>query len=243
MAAKYSAIWGCGYLDSLTLCDCGHVRITVAPEDLRGSAARRAGTAAASGARARCRRRGAELDRGRAYRDQRRAVTPGGGTPGRAGRDARRQLPAAGAGVVVRGSHGRAGRLRPRAGRACPDAGSRPAAAARRVGGGSVLRRTGTGRSAARGSTDPLQRGQAPLGHAGLRGAPPARARPDLGGGAGAALPAPGAAGPGLCTQRRAVAGVSQVPAWDGGQALGCVPCCRSVVSLDPLPQRHREQA
>src|SRR4029077_6607954 len=76
------------------------VRITVAPEDLHGSAARRAGTAAAPGARARCRRRGAELDRGRAHRDQRRAIAPGGATPGRAGRDARRQLPAAGAGAV-----------------------------------------------------------------------------------------------------------------------------------------------
>jgi hypothetical protein len=28
-----------------------------------------------------------------------------------------------------------------------------------------------------------------------------------------------------------------------GGRVLGWVPCCRSVVSLDPLPQRHREQA
>src|SRR6185437_13166773 len=77
MIAEYSAISDCGYSDSLTLCDRGHVRITVAPEDLCGSAAKRTGTAAAPGAGARCGRRGAELDRGRAYRDQRRAIASG----------------------------------------------------------------------------------------------------------------------------------------------------------------------
>ena len=44
---------GCGYPDSLTLCDCGQVRITVAPEDWHGSAARRADTAAAAASGAR----------------------------------------------------------------------------------------------------------------------------------------------------------------------------------------------
>ena len=46
----------------------------VAPEDWHESAARLAG---APSARARCRRRGAELDRGRAHRDQRHAIAPG----------------------------------------------------------------------------------------------------------------------------------------------------------------------
>jgi hypothetical protein len=48
------------------------------------------------------------------------------------GRDAGRQLPATGAGAVSGRTGGRACGLRPRAGRARADAGSRPAAAARR---------------------------------------------------------------------------------------------------------------
>jgi hypothetical protein len=74
------------------------------------------------------------------------------------------------------------------------------------VGGGGVLRRAGAGGSAAGRSAHPLQRGQAPLGHARLRGAAAARARPRPGGGAGAALPDRGTAGPRLRAQRREVA-------------------------------------
>jgi hypothetical protein len=119
---------------------------------------------------------------------------------------------ATGAGIEAPGierghrTGGRAGGLRPRAGRARADAGSRPAAAACGVGGGGVLRRAGAGGSAAGGSAHPLQRGQAPLGHARLRGAATARARPRPGGSAGAALPDRSAASPRLRAQRRAVA-------------------------------------
>ena len=80
------------------------------------------------------------------------------------------------------GPGGRAGGLRPRAGRARADAGSRPAAAARGVGGGGVLRRAGAGGSAAGRGAHPLHRRPAPLGHAGLRGAAAARARQRPGG-------------------------------------------------------------
>ena len=81
--------------------------------------------------------------------DQRCAAGRRGGVPGCPQRDACGQLPTAGGRVVGQGSGGRAGRCRPRTGRARADARSRPAQAAHGVDGGGVPRHAGAGRPAA----------------------------------------------------------------------------------------------
>jgi hypothetical protein len=122
------------------------------------------------------------------------------------GGDARGQLPAAGAGAVVRGIWRPSGppsapgglrtpRCRITAAGSGPRRGRRPRASPR--GCWTISRGHRCSFTAARaGAVRPAR----------LCGAPAARARSDPGGRAGAALPAPGTAGPGLCTQRRAVA-------------------------------------